>query len=188
MRSALAALLVLASFAAPRSAQAQRMDELLAGVPAFPGEAVIVAIPAQWANAGPLPTSVMLGGDAPEGVWNTVLLTAAGAAGGGIGMFAGMLAGALIDGKADPDCPDMCFGPGIILGTLAGEALGVALGVHLANGRRGSLPLGSLVSAGVLAMGLVSVVEMPVMILVIPVSQIYGAIKVERATARRRER
>lgn len=64
--------------------------------------------------------------------------------------------------------------------------MGIATGVHLANGRRGSLPLGALASAGILAVGLVASSEQPELALVVPIGQIVGAVNVERRTARRR--
>ncbi|HEU0299715.1 MAG TPA: hypothetical protein VFR37_09680 [Longimicrobium sp.] len=120
----------------------------------------------------------------PEGGRPAGWLVVGGAAGGGVGMIAGMLIGAVVDGPADDDCIDFCFGPGLILGTLAGEAAGVALGVHLANGRQGSLPMGVLASAGLLALGGLVALEAPELLLVIPLAQVVGAIQVERVTGR----
>jgi hypothetical protein len=171
MRFLLVCLLLLCALLAPRPAHAQAPDPLPSRLapPAMP-----FASPADRAAAA------QGEGRSPE------LLALGGIVGGGVGMFAGMLGGALLDGEPDEDCIDFCFGPGLILGTLAGEALGVAAGVHLANGRRGSLPVGALTSAGILAVGLVAGNDVPEMLVVVPVSQIVAAITVERRTARRR--
>lgn len=179
MRPALAVLLVLLALAAPRAAHAQSTAQLLAGVPSDPPLVVLV----HQASGASRPVLVALDSVRVPRERATGWLVAGGVAGGGVGMFAGMIAGALIDGKADEDCIDFCFGPGLILGTLAGEALGGALGVHLANGRRGSLPLGMLTSAGILTLGLFTALEVPEILLVIPVAQLVGAIRIERATA-----
>lgn len=114
------------------------------------------------------------------------VLAVGGVLGGGAGLMAGMIAGAFLDGPPPEDCIDFCFGPGIIIGGLAGEALGVALGVHLVNGRRGSLPLGMLTSAGILTVGAIGGNDVPEMLVIVPVSQILAAVAVERRTDRRR--
>lgn len=114
------------------------------------------------------------------------LLALGGVVGGGVGLVAGVLAGAWLDGAADPECIDFCIGMGAVVGALAGEALGLALGVHLTNGRRGSLPLGMLTSAGILTVGAIGGNNIPPMLVMVPVSQLIGTVTVERRTERRR--
>ena len=114
------------------------------------------------------------------------LLALGGVLGGGAGLVVGALAGAWLEGPADPDCIDFCIGWEPIVGALAGEALGLALGVHLTNGRRGSLPLGMLTSAGILTVGAIGGNNIPPMLLIVPVSQIIATVTVERRTERRR--
>ena len=187
MRLILPVLLVLAALLGPRSAHAQFVP-LRAADPGTDARGMGTA------DAAPLALSVYVlpapgpADDAPvDRGRSDPWLVAGGVVGGGVGLFGGLVVGALLDGPADPQCRDMCFGPGLILGALAGEALGVALGVHLVNGRHGSLPLGFLTTAGVLTAGILAgEVMSPMILLAIPVGQLAGAIKVERATSRRR--
>lgn len=171
MRFSLAGLLLLLACLAPRSAHPQAIDPLPALL--VPPTMNAAAAMAQTDTAQPKGRS-------------SAVLAFGGVLGGGLGMFAGMLGGALLDGDPDPDCIDFCFGPGLVYGFLLGEAVGIATGVHLANGRRGSLPLSALTSAGVLAVGLVAASEQPELALVVPIGQIIGAVNVERRTARGR--
>jgi hypothetical protein len=177
MRFSSAILLVIATLLAPKSAGAQHAADLLAGL-RVDDPPPTAALPALAAQDG-LERALAQGRRSPE------LLALAGAVGGGVGLFTGMAVGALLDYPVDEDCIDFCFGTGLILGTLAGEALGIALGVHLANGRTGSLPLGMLASAAILAVGGVAGNEIPIMLVMVPVAQIVGAIQVERTTSPR---
>src|SRR5687768_633997 len=176
MRFSLSCLLVALALLGSRPAHAQ---------PGLPHAAPQTALPpmlrvdAGQPAAGQALLLLEQPGGRPAG-W----LVVGGVGGGGVGMIGGMIIGALMDGPADEDCIDFCFGPGLILGTLVGEVAGVALGVHLANRRRGSLPIGLLTSAGLVILGGLVALEAPEVFLFIPVAQIIGSIQVERITGR----
>ncbi|HEU0012944.1 MAG TPA: hypothetical protein VFQ45_04635 [Longimicrobium sp.] len=121
---------------------------------------------------------------------STARLAFGGVVGGGLGLVGGWVAGVLLQGEPDPRCIDMCFGLGPVLGVLAGEALGIGLGVNLANGARGHTGLTVLASSAILAAGVVMLTETidGGVILAIPVTQIIGAITVERRTEQARMR
>jgi hypothetical protein len=168
---------LLLALLAPRAAHAQFRDQLFTidradSLAATPPGALPRLRP--WDGAQ--------GGDDA----NTVRMILGGAGGGALGLVVGMAAGAVLDGPADEDCIDFCFGPGLVGGALLGEAVGMALGVHLADGRRGSLPMGLLTSAGILAVGLFAGQDSPTLILAIPVGQLIGTMTVERSTGYRR--
>lgn len=181
MRFPLSILLVLLALLAPRTARAQA--EPLA--PRMDPRLHVATVPLQTASGQQVRVYVLDAAAGPDGAPD-LALALGGIVGGGVGMFAGMFAGALLDGDADEDCIDFCFGPGLILGFLGGEALGIAGGVHLANGRRGSLPLSMLTSVGILAASLVLANEVPIMLLLTPVTQIIISGAVERRTSRDR--
>lgn len=178
MRVLLAGAAVLFALIAPPSAHAQSPDPRLALPPL---ELRRIDIGAARPSAPMLPVRVSADGMGARGV-SPGWLAAAGVVGAGVGMVAGAVGGAAIDGRPDEDCLDFCFGPGFVLGALAGEALGVATGVHLANGRKGSFLLDLATSTGVLALGIAVGHEVPSAGLLIPVSQIFGAVVVERTT------
>lgn len=165
----------------PRAGHAQLRDELYttpvmdAPADTTPEPAPLLAIP------GAAPAEARDG----EAGGSTSAMVLGGVLGAGAGTVAGWLVGAYVDGEPDPDCIDFCFGPALVLGTLAGEALGLAAGVHLANGRRGSLPLSVLTSAGILAAGIMVGHEHAGTLVLVPVSQLVGAIWMERETPRR---
>ncbi|HEX2076887.1 MAG TPA: hypothetical protein VHG08_04235 [Longimicrobium sp.] len=178
MRLSLLCLLVVFAPLGPRPAHAQS-----AGLPyAVPETALppILRVEARQPAAAGHALQLAQPEEGRPALW----LVAGGVAGGGVGMIAGMFIGGVLDGPADEDCIDFCFGPGLILGTLVGETAGIALGVHLANGRRGSLPIGMLASAGMLVLGGLIALEAPEVILVLPAAQIIGAIRAERITGR----
>lgn len=168
MRASLASLVLAMLFAPPAHAQ-------LADPAATAG-------PRAWSSVVPQPVPAVQ----PERRRSPELLALGGVVGGGAGLVAGALAGAWLQGSKDPDCIDFCIGWEPIVGALAGEALGLALGVHLANGRRGSLPLGMLTSAGILTVGAIGGNNVPPMLLIVPVTQIIATVTVERRTERRR--
>jgi hypothetical protein len=170
MRLPFAGLLLLAALSTPRTAPGQSIDPRLAVPRLEPGRIE----PA----ASLVPMDAAARGAALE--W----LAAGGVVGGALGMAGGLLVGALVDGPPEADCIIYCFSPAMLVGTLAGEALGIAAGVHLANGRDGSLLLGTAASSGILFLGLVVGLEAPGIGLVIPVGQIVGAMAVERSTER----
>ena len=187
MRFVLAALPVLVTLFAPRTAHAQSFDPRLVA-PAMEWRRIDADGRLSPASAARVPARVSVEGVQPEGEVSAVWLFVAGVAGGGLGMMGGAMGGALLDGDPDEDCIDFCFGPGLVLGALGGEAVGIATAVHLANGRKGSYPAGVLTSAGLLALGIVVGHEMGESLVLVPASQILGAIVVERATERRRRR
>jgi len=112
------------------------------------------------------------------------------AVGGLLGATAGfgvaMLAYTALD-RQEPclasDC-DSDLGNGLVAAT-AGVTLFTPLGVHLADGRRGSLLKGILLSAGIAAAGWggAALADDARWLLLIPPAQITGAILVERASA-----
>lgn len=177
MRFRLAGLLLLAALSASRTAHAQSMDPRLA-VPRLDVGRIGPAAPSREPAAAVIPADAEARGAALE--W----LAIGGLVGGGLGLAGGILAGALVDGPPEADCIIYCFSPAMVVGALAGEALGIAAGVHLANGRHGSLFLGTAASAGILFLGLVVGLEAPGIGLAIPVGQTVGAIAVERSTER----
>ncbi len=184
MRLALALLLAVCAAFIPGAGHAQFRDQLYT-------TPVIPSSPAASANASSQPTVLLvipasaMEAAGPNGASDPALILG-GVVGGSVGLVSGMFLGAVIDGEADPDCIDFCFGPGLVLGLLAGEALGMSAGVHIANGRRGSLPLGMLTSAGILTFGLVAGNSFPPSLIIVPLSQLAGSIWVERRTNRRR--
>lgn len=176
MRVRLAGLLLLAALSASRTAHAQSMDPRLA-VPRPDRGRIEPATPSRE-PAAMIPADAEARGAALE--W----LAIGGLVGGGLGLAGGLVAGWLVDGPPEEDCIVYCVSPGMAVGALAGEALGIAAGVHLANGRHGSLLLGTAASTGILTLGLLTGLESPGVVLLIPLSQIVGAIAVERSTQR----
>jgi hypothetical protein len=109
---------------------------------------------------------------------------AAGALGAGLGFLGGLAAYSACEGD------EVCLLPALA-GAIIGETLALPLGVHLAEGRRGSYPLGALASAGITAAGLgaMSLVgnsgaPAQGIAVMIPVAQLVASIAVERRTAR----
>lgn len=170
MRLPFAGLLFLAALCAPRTAHAQSIDPRLAVPPLEPG------------RIGP--GARMMSDDAEARGAALEWLAVGGVVGGGVGLAGGLLIGALVDGPPEADCIIYCFSPAMVVGALAGEALGIAAGVHLANGRDGSLLLGTAASSGILLLGFVAGLEAPGIGLIIPIGQIVGAMAVERSTER----
>ena len=109
---------------------------------------------------------------------------AAGALGAGVGFLGGLAAYGACEGD------EICLSPALA-GAIVGETLALPLGVHLAEGRRGSYPLGALASAAVTAAGLgaMSLVgdsgaPAQGIAVLVPVAQLLASITVERRTAR----
>jgi ABC-type thiamin/hydroxymethylpyrimidine transport system permease subunit len=121
-----------------------------------------------------------------EGGASPVWLAAGGVAGTMVGLAGGLVVGSVLAGPSEPGCESFCSNGEIVGAGLAGESLGAALGVHLANGRRGSLPLGMLASAGILAAGVAGMQADRRVAYLIPFSQVLGAVYVERRTSRPR--
>jgi peptidoglycan/LPS O-acetylase OafA/YrhL len=170
MRLSLASLLVVLALLLAPPAHAQSADPAAA------------AGPRAWAPMTTQPAAAVQ----PERRRPDEVLALGGVVGGGAGLVVGALAGAWLERPAYEDCLGICIGWGTVIGGLAGEALGLALGVHLANGRRGSLPLGMLTSAGILTVGAIGGNNIPPMLLIVPVTQIIATVTVERRTERRR--
>jgi uncharacterized MAPEG superfamily protein len=176
MRLSLASLLVTIALLFASPAHAQLADSATAAVG-----------PRAWSPiTTPPATTRATEGVQPERRRPPEVLALGGVLGGGAGLVVGVFAGAWLEGPAPEDCIDFCIGWEPIVGALAGEALGLALGVHMANGGRGSLPLGMLTSAGILTVGLIGGNNIPPMLLIVPVSQIIATVTVERRTERRR--
>jgi hypothetical protein len=85
----------------------------------------------------------------------------------------------------------LCAAGWIALGGGLGGALGVPIGVHVANGGRGRLGLSMLASTAIAGLGVLGSVASHsdtaagvIMLGVVPVSQIFTAIAIERKTSR----
>jgi hypothetical protein len=111
---------------------------------------------------------------------------AAGLLAGTIGFFGGGLIGAEID-KASSDGYEEWDGLyGFVVGAPIGESLLLPVGVHLANGRRGNLPLSVLASLGITGAGIamaVSTSEAKILV-AIPIAQLLACTAIERSTSR----
>jgi zinc-ribbon domain len=108
---------------------------------------------------------------------------------GTIGFFGGALVGYEIDKiTADYEGEWDGFG-GVIIGAPIGESLLLPVGVHLANGRRGNLPLALLASFGIAGTGIaVAASSGDAKILVaIPIAQLLACTAIERSTSRNAE-
>ncbi len=168
-------LLLAAALAAPPLAAQQR-----------PSPLPVLAAPALLAHAAPGTASL----DAREG-GGLPLLAASGLVAGAAGALGGALAGLVASCAGREDENESCYLNSWLWGAAIGESLAVPVGVHLANGRRGSLGLSLLASAGLGALGLALLEEThydpPGAVLVsagIPLAQLVTTIAVERATAR----
>ncbi len=77
---------------------------------------------------------------------------------------------------------------GFVVGAPIGESLLLPVGVHLANGRRGNLPLSLLASVGIAGAGIFAAVtaEDPYVLLSIPILQLAACTAIERSTGRSR--
>jgi hypothetical protein len=80
---------------------------------------------------------------------STAALLAAGIAGGAVGLVGGAYLGAALDHGGSEYLP-----VGAVIGGLAGETLLLPLAVHLANGRRGNLLNGTLLSVAAMGAGI----------------------------------
>ncbi|MGH7601067.1 MAG: hypothetical protein ACREOI_32315 [bacterium] len=114
---------------------------------------------------------------------------AAGLLTGTIGFFGGGLIGVQID-KASSDGYEEWDGlAGFVIGAPIGESLLLPVGVHIANGRRGNLPLAVLASVGIVGTGIaVAASTGDAKILVaIPFAQLLACTAIERSTGRNSE-
>jgi hypothetical protein len=124
---------------------------------------------------------------------STGRLIAGGIMGASLGLLIGGAAGAGLETTLTNDCFDYCGLGGALLGAAVGESLGMAFGVHTANEQRGSYAgavVGPLaVGLGTLALAIVlDDVSVPAYIVLVgvPVGQLYTSIRGERTAARRR--
>lgn len=121
--------------------------------------------------------------DAP--VSNTRMVLG-GLAGGAVGLVAGGLLGAVIGNDDDSEEGWVDALQGAVIGGTIGESAGIALGVHLANRRRGSLPLELVASTAIGVIGLLVLYEnqsppiAPILLAATPAAQLASVIAIER--------
>jgi hypothetical protein len=114
---------------------------------------------------------------------------AAGLIMGTIGFLGGGLVGARID-KATSDGYEEWDGlAGFVIGAPIGESLLLPVGVHMANGRRGSLPLAMLASVGITGTGIALAASAGEggIVVAIPIAQLIACTAIERSTSRNAE-
>jgi hypothetical protein len=114
---------------------------------------------------------------------------AAGLLAGTIGFFGGGFVGAGID-KASSDGYEEWDGLyGFVVGAPIGESLLLPVGVHLANGRRGNLPLSVLASVGIAGTGIALAASAgdAKILVAIPIAQLLACTAIERSTSRNAE-
>lgn len=114
---------------------------------------------------------------------------AAGLLAGTIGFFGGGFVGAAID-KASSDGYEEWDGLyGFVVGAPIGESLLLPVGVHLANGRRGNLPLAVLASIGIAGTGIALAASAgdAKILVAIPIAQLLACTAIERSTSRNAE-
>ncbi len=118
----------------------------------------------------------------------TEALAGAGLLAGAIGFFAGGFVGAEIDQAGSDGYEEWDGLYGFVVGAPIGEALLLPVGVHLANNRRGNLPLSLLASIGIAGAGIFVAVaaEEPYALLTIPILQLTACTAIEQSTGRSR--
>jgi hypothetical protein len=111
---------------------------------------------------------------------------AAGLLMGTIGFLGGGLVGAKIDQASSDGYEEWDGIYGFLIGAPIGESLLLPVGVHLANGRRGNLPLSMLASIGITAAGiaLAASAEDAKILVAIPIAQLAACIAIERSTTK----
>jgi hypothetical protein len=107
---------------------------------------------------------------------------------GAIGFFGGAFVGYGIDTAISDGYYDEYDGlAGLVIGAPIGESLLMPVGVHLANGRRGNLPLAMLASMGIAGTGIAiaaSSYESAAIVLPLSaVSQLIACVAIERTTS-----
>ncbi len=105
---------------------------------------------------------------------------------GTIGFFGGALVGYEID-KITSDYEGEWDGfDGVLIGAPIGESLLLPVGVHLANGRRGNLPLAMLASIGIAGTGiaLAASADNANILVAIPIAQLIACFAIERSASR----
>ena len=118
----------------------------------------------------------------------TEALAGAGLLAGAIGFFAGGFVGAEIDQAGSDGYEEWDGLYGFVVGAPIGEVLLLPVGVHLANNRRGNLPLSLLTSIGIAGAGIFVAIaaEEPYALLTIPILQLTACTAIERSTGRPR--
>lgn len=114
---------------------------------------------------------------------------AAGLLAGAIGFFGGGFVGASIDKASSSGYEEWDGLVGFVIGAPIGESLLLPVGVHLANGRRGNLPLSVLASLGITGAGIAmaaSTGEAKILV-AIPIAQLLACTAIERSTSRNAE-
>ncbi len=114
---------------------------------------------------------------------------AAGLLAGTIGFFGGGLVGAKIDQASSGGYEELDGLYGFVVGAPIGESLLLPVGVHLANGRRGNLPLAVLASVGIAGTGIAMAASAgdAKILVAIPIAQLLACTAIERATSRNGE-
>jgi hypothetical protein len=115
---------------------------------------------------------------------------AAGLLAGTIGFFGGGFTGAAIDKVSSDGYEELDGLLGFVVGAPIGESLLLPVGVHLANGRRGNLPLSVLASLGITGAGIAmaaSTGEAKILV-AIPLAQLLACTAIERGTSRANSR
>jgi hypothetical protein len=110
---------------------------------------------------------------------------AAGLLAGTVGFFGGGFVGAAIDKASSEGYEEWDGLYGFIIGASIGESLLLPVGVHLANGRRGNLPLALLASIGIAGTGiaLAASAEDAKILVAIPIAQLVACTAIERSTS-----
>lgn len=111
---------------------------------------------------------------------------AAGLLAGTIGFFGGGLVGAKIDQASSNGYDEWDGIYGFLVGAPIGESLLLPVGVHLANGRRGNLPLAVLASIGIAGTGIALAASAgdAKILVAIPIAQLLACTAIERSTSR----
>jgi len=114
---------------------------------------------------------------------------AAGLLAGTIGFFGGGLVGAKIDQASSDGYEEWDGIYGFLIGAPIGESLLLPVGVHLANGRRGNLPLALLASVGIAGTGIALAASAgdAKILVAIPIAQLLACTAIERSTSRNAE-
>ncbi|MCI0695062.1 zinc ribbon domain-containing protein [candidate division KSB1 bacterium] len=114
---------------------------------------------------------------------------AAGLLAGTIGFFGGGLVGAKIDQASSDGYEEWDGLYGFVVGAPIGESLLLPVGVHLANGRRGNLPLAVLASVGIAGTGIAMAASAgdAKILVAIPIAQLLACTAIERSTSRNAE-
>jgi hypothetical protein len=105
---------------------------------------------------------------------------------GTIGFLGGGLVGAKIDQASSDGYEEFDGLYGFVVGAPIGGSLLLPVGVHLANGRRGNLPLAMLASVGIAGTGIAlaaSAGEAGIVV-AIPIAQLIACTAIERSTHR----